>query len=127
MLWIIGFWATFSKRSILKTKRFGYRCWLSRFLNIFILNFSRMLTLLSIFSERTFSNVLLSSTQKNKKWAIFVVLMTITVAVNTITRQSNPIFLILSIDFFLLVYTLFCNKNFYKKISLKNSKTLGNC
>ena len=52
---------------ILKNKRFWYCCWLSSFLNIFILNITRILTLLPIlFSEWTFSNFLLSSTQKTK-------------------------------------------------------------
>ena len=52
---------------ILKNKSFWYCCWLSSFLNILILNITRILTLLPIlFSERTFSNFLLSSTQKTK-------------------------------------------------------------
>ena len=44
------------------------------------------------------SNLLLSSAENTKKWAAFDILMIMTLAVNVITRQVTPIFLIYSLS-----------------------------
>ena len=80
MLWIVGFWATFSNISTLEDTKFCYFLILSRFLLIFL----PYIFLLTIsFIERTqtdlsgalisfsVTNFLLSWARKYKKWTIF--------------------------------------------------------
>ena len=138
MLWIIRLWLSICKMSKpLKTQDFSvvvvfaFFCWLSSFL-YFYLNISRTTTLKpinrAIFwknSKRFSTNAEINCSncdwnfavisRKYKKWAIFDILMAITLGVNMTTRQMTPFFSSI-FQFYQLVYFIFAFKDLQNSI-----------